>query len=52
MLQLPPSFVKKLDKAIEVNQGEPLIIKCQVDSSPLPSVKWYKDGEEIEPSKQ
>lgn len=50
--QLPPSFVKKLEKAIEVSQGEPLVLQCIVDGSPLPTVQWYKDGEELMPSKK
>lgn len=48
LAQLSPTFVKKLDKAAEVNQGDKLELKCVVDGSPLPKVAWYKDGQEIE----
>lgn len=50
--QLPPTFVKKLDKAVEVCQGEQLVLQCIVDGSPLPAVQWYKDGEELHPTEQ
>lgn len=52
MLQLPPSFTKKLEKVVEVSQDEPLELKCSVDGSPVPIATWYKDGEEVKPSKQ
>lgn len=52
LAQKSPTFVKKLEKAAEVNQGEKLELKCVVDGSPLPTVAWYKDGQEIEPSDQ
>lgn len=52
LAQTSPTFVKKLDKAAEVNQGDKLELKCVVDGSPLPKVAWYKDGQEIEPSDQ
>lgn len=50
LAQTSPTFVKKLEKAAEVNQGELLELKCVVDGSPLPKVAWYKDGQEIQPS--
>ncbi|XP_070134157.1 obscurin isoform X1 [Drosophila bipectinata] len=50
MLALAPSFVKKLDNALDVLQGEPLVLECCVDGSPLPTVQWLKDGDEVKPS--
>lgn len=52
LAQTSPTFVKKLDKAAEVSQGEKLELKCVVDGSPLPKVAWFKDGQEIEPNDQ
>ncbi|XP_033152751.1 obscurin isoform X8 [Drosophila mauritiana] len=50
LLSLAPSFVKKLDNALDVLQGEPLVLECCVDGSPLPTVQWLKDGDEVKPS--
>lgn len=52
LLQAAPSFVKKLEKAEEVCEGEKLELKCVVDGSPLPTAKWFKDGVELKPSEQ
>lgn len=52
LAQTSPTFVKKLDKAAEVSQGDKLELKCVVDGSPLPKVAWFKDGQEIEPNDQ
>lgn len=52
MLSLAPSFVKKLDNALDVLQGEPLVLECCVDGSPLPTVQWLKDGDEVKPSER
>lgn len=52
MQSLAPSFVKKLNNALDVVQGEPLVLECSVDGSPLPTVQWFKDSEEIKPSQR
>lgn len=50
LLQKPPQFIRKLDRSAEVDQGEPLELKCIVEGSPLPVATWFKDGQEIEPN--
>lgn len=50
LLKTAPNFIRKLDRAAEVDQGEPLELKCIVEGSPLPKATWFKDGQEIEPS--
>ncbi|XP_018567720.1 obscurin isoform X4 [Anoplophora glabripennis] len=47
MLQTPPSFGKKLDKNLDVNEGEPLELKAKINGSPKPVVEWFKDGEPV-----
>ncbi|KAG8233551.1 hypothetical protein J437_LFUL013763 [Ladona fulva] len=49
MAQIPPSFTRPLDRSIEIDEGDHLELKVKVDGSPIPTVKWYKDGEEIPP---
>ncbi|KAI5632857.1 immunoglobulin i-set domain-containing protein [Phthorimaea operculella] len=49
LAQASPGFTHKLDKQRDVDEGEPLELKCKVDGSPLPTVKWYKDGVELSP---
>lgn len=52
MQSLAPTFVKSLEPTKEVHEGEPLILECLVDGSPLPVVQWYRDNEEVKPSEQ
>ncbi|XP_069669104.1 obscurin isoform X4 [Periplaneta americana] len=47
MAQIPPSFGRPIDRAIEVDEGDTLEIKTKLDGSPIPKVKWFKDGEEL-----
>ncbi|CAB0012839.1 unnamed protein product [Nesidiocoris tenuis] len=47
LCQLSPSFSKSLGRALEVEEGEPLELRCKVESSPSATVKWFKDGEEL-----
>lgn len=49
-MQKAPNFIRKLDRAAEVDQGEPLELKCIVEGSPIPKATWFKDGQEIEPN--
>lgn len=50
LLQTPPKFVRGLERAAEVDQGEKLELKALVEGSPNPVATWFKDGQEIEPS--
>ncbi|XP_033609355.1 obscurin isoform X4 [Cryptotermes secundus] len=47
MAQIPPSFGRPIDRAIEVDEGDILDIKTKLDGSPVPKAQWYKDGEEL-----
>ncbi|XP_064554448.1 obscurin isoform X2 [Drosophila montana] len=47
---LAPNFTKKLNSALDVLQDEPLVLECSLDGSPLPTVQWLKDGDEIKTS--
>lgn len=50
ILKKPPAFDKKLPRHLEVNEGEKLELKTQTSGSPIPEVKWYKDGVPISPN--
>ncbi|XP_075215545.1 obscurin isoform X4 [Lycorma delicatula] len=47
MAQIAPSFLKPLDRSTDVCETEPLELKAKIEGSPLPQVKWFKDGEEL-----
>ncbi|XP_045498877.1 obscurin isoform X7 [Colias croceus] len=44
LAQLAPGFVHKLERQLDVDEGEPLELKAKVDGSPIPTAMWYKDG--------
>lgn len=50
LLQTAPKFVRPLERAVEVDQGEKLELKALVEGSPNPKATFFKDGQEIEPS--
>lgn len=52
VLESAPVFATKFDRFIEVPEGEKLELKCKVDGSPLPTVKWMLDNDELLPSEQ
>lgn len=39
MLQTPPTFGKRLERSVDVNEGEPLELKAKIDGSPKPTVR-------------
>ncbi|KAL0901988.1 hypothetical protein ABMA27_007123 [Loxostege sticticalis] len=47
LAQATPGFIHKLEKQKDVDEGEPLELKCKMDGSPIPVAKWYKDGVEL-----
>ncbi|XP_024082458.1 obscurin isoform X3 [Cimex lectularius] len=50
LAQLAPTFSKSLGRALEVEEGEPLELRCKIEASPSAKIKWFKDGEELKPS--
>ena len=38
----PPSFLQKLIKSQEVNEGESISFQVKIDGSPMPNVKWLE----------
>lgn len=52
MLQTHPEFIKKLPRNMEVDEADKLVLSCKVDGSPLPTVKWFKDSEEVKPNNE
>ncbi|XP_037085172.1 obscurin-like isoform X4 [Pollicipes pollicipes] len=45
--QAPPKFTKQLFRECVKGQQESATLEVKVQGSPVPKVKWYKDGEEI-----
>ncbi|EEC19673.1 conserved hypothetical protein, partial [Ixodes scapularis] len=43
----PPCFLKRLEN-VEVPEGDTARFTARIAGSPLPEVKWFKDGEELE----
>ncbi|XP_075733477.1 obscurin isoform X6 [Rhipicephalus microplus] len=43
----PPSFVKRLEN-LRVPEGDTATFTARIAGSPMPEVKWFKDGEELE----
>ena len=52
VLESPPVFTTKFDRFVEIPEGEKLELKCKVDGSPLPTVRWMLDNDELLPSDQ
>ncbi|XP_051165291.1 obscurin isoform X2 [Leptopilina boulardi] len=50
LTRFPPKFFATLPKSLNIDEGKPLELSINVDGSPIPIVKWYKDGEEIKPN--
>lgn len=52
VLKLAPVFETKFDRFMEIPEGQRLELKCKVDGSPLPKVRWMLDGDDLLPSDQ
>jgi len=52
VLEQAPVFATKFDRFVEIPEGEKLELKCKVDGSPLPKVRWMLDNDELLPSDQ
>jgi hemicentin len=52
ILELAPVFETKFDRFMEIPEGEKLELKCKIDGSPLPKIRWMLDGDELLPSDQ
>ncbi|VDL77330.1 unnamed protein product [Nippostrongylus brasiliensis] len=44
-----PDFIQPV-RPVMVNEGETAVLEGKVSGKPKPTVKWYKNGEEIKPS--
>ncbi|KRZ38331.1 Muscle M-line assembly protein unc-89 [Trichinella pseudospiralis] len=44
--EISPSFIKDIE-SVSTDEGKSVELECIVAGTPLPTVKWYKDGEEI-----
>ncbi|KAK2576391.1 hypothetical protein KPH14_005736 [Odynerus spinipes] len=50
MEMVPPQFGRPaLPRSVNINEGEPLELKCKAEGSPIPLISWYKDGELLTP---
>ncbi|CAF1031742.1 unnamed protein product [Rotaria sordida] len=47
--ELPLLFIKKLED-LKVNEGEQVILDCQLNRAPKTAPIWYRDGKEITPN--
>uniref|UniRef100_A0A3B3TWC5 Palladin n=1 Tax=Poecilia latipinna TaxID=48699 RepID=A0A3B3TWC5_9TELE len=45
----PPQFLQKL-KSQEVAEGSPIRLECRVQGNPLPLVRWFCEGRELQNS--
>ena len=43
-----PEFTQGL-KPVQATEGEPVTLEAKVDGNPPPTVKWYKNGDELKP---
>ena len=50
---MPPKFVDKAksdrESNLTVNQGQSIVLPCNVEGDPLPSFSWFKDGSPLSP---
>ena len=46
-----PEVIKPAE-AVEVEEGKPARIECQISGQPKPTVEWFKDNEKVKESKR
>ncbi|XP_051759853.1 obscurin-like [Ctenopharyngodon idella] len=51
MIDVPPSFTTRLQNSVLV-KGQDVQFKCSTQSDPLPSIRWFKDGIQLENTKK
>ncbi|KAL1110551.1 hypothetical protein AAG570_008079, partial [Ranatra chinensis] len=47
---IPPRLSKSLERAVHLEEGDPLELRCKIEASPNATAKWLKDGEELKES--
>lgn len=47
IIQEPPSFIKKMENK-DVIQGKTIVLECLAQGSPIPNLKWLKNGHTID----
>ncbi|KAK9507862.1 hypothetical protein O3M35_007634 [Rhynocoris fuscipes] len=45
----PPRFSVTPEDVIYVNLGDAIILNCQAEGTPSPSIQWYKDASPVQP---
>ncbi|XP_067270783.1 LOW QUALITY PROTEIN: obscurin [Pseudorasbora parva] len=51
MIDVPPSFTARLQNSVLV-KGQDVQFKCSTQSAPLPSIRWFKDGIQLESTRK
>lgn len=44
--------LKRMKNPIIVDEGSKLTVKCEATGNPLPTYRWFKDGNELKKSKK
>ena len=47
----PPEVIKPAE-TVEVEEGKPARMECQISGQPKPTVEWFKDSEKVKESKR
>lgn len=50
MSQITPTFAKRLEPCVDVDEDDVLELKAKMHGSPLPEVSWFKDGKPVDPN--
>lgn len=44
--------LKPMKNPVIVDEGKKLIVKCEATGNPLPTYRWFKDGNELKKNKK